>query len=422
MQHSFISKLSILFISISSSTFIHAQTTTAPLGGFDVLDQKLKDQLSEDLRPVQTAVPFLSITPNARAAGMGDQGVATSPDENSAYWNPGKLAKIDKDYGGSVSYNPWLRALVNDMSLSHLSAYYRLRKEDVVGFNFTYFDLGTIDFKDINGADIRQYRPQELMFSGTYSRLLSKKFSGGISLKYIYSNLSGDISNTANSQVSPGMTGAADIGFYYNTDLFALGKDMHLTIGAAISNIGGKISYGNNNRADFIPTTLRLGSVLTTHLDDFNKFNVGVEASKLMTPSQVFLYQYETDSTTGQKRLVNVINNTPNKTILAGMFGSFGDAPFGAREELQEIMLSFAAEYWYDNMFAVRGGYFTESQFKGNRQYFSLGLGIRYKTIGLDFAYLVPTTRNNPLANTLRFSLCFNFEKPKEKEVESVVE
>jgi hypothetical protein len=377
------------------------------------------NDINSSVRPVQTAVPFLGITPNARAAGMGDQGVATSADENSAYWNPGKLAKVEKDYGFGVSVNPWLKNLVSDMWLFYGSFYYRLRKVDVISVNFTYFNLGTIDFTDINGNSLGKFNPSEFSLAGTYSRILSKKFSAGVTLKYINSNLSGDISNSANAGVGIGQTGAADVGFYYNTAFFAAEKDMHLAIGAMVSNIGGKLSYGNNNRADFIPTTLRLGVMHTTELDEYNKISFGVEASKLLTPSTTITYTPDPNKP-GQS--IGTVT-TPQKTILAGMFGSFNDAPGGASEEFKEVMLSFAAEYWYDNMFAIRGGYFYENQYKGNRNYLSMGLGLKYRTIGIDLAYLVPIAKNNPLANTVRFTLSFHFDKPKKDiEQEAIIE
>ncbi|MDX2189877.1 MAG: type IX secretion system outer membrane channel protein PorV [Bacteroidota bacterium] len=391
---------------------------------------KLTD-LQNGPKPVQTAVPFLTITPNSRAAAMGDQGVATSPDENSAYWNPGKLAFVQKDYGFSTSVNPWLRKLVNDMYLYYLSGYYKIRKEDAIGMNFTYFDLGTIEFTDNNGNKLQDFRPHEFALSASYSRMLSKKFSGGISLKYIYSNLSGNISNSAESQVSPGQTGAADIGFYYNTPLYFADRNFHLAIGTSITNIGGKITYSNNDRQDFIPTVIRLGTVFTAELDDFNKIGLGIEASKLMVPSSEVKFQYYqstknpgTDSVdaSGKKVAKNVLLYSSTKPLIPGMLGSFNDAPFGAREEMQEIMWSFSAEYWYDNMLALRTGYFYEDPNKGSRQYISFGLGFKYNVVGLDASYLVSTIRNNPLSETFRFSLSFLFDKPKQKEEESAVD
>lgn len=356
--------------------------------------------LDQNFNPLQTAVPFLSIAPNARAAGMGDMGVATTADENSAYWNPGKLCRTEKDYGVSFSVNPWLRNITNDMYHFHLATYYKLRKEDAIGLNFTYFNLGKIDFTDATGGSLGNGNPNELCLSGTYSRLLSNKFSAGLSIKYIYSNLL----NGALVNASGAHSAAADIGFYYNTDMFALGKDMKLTIGAMMNNIGAKINYrsGVNQNGDYLPSTIRLGAMNTIELDEFNKISIGVEFSKLMTP-------------TPRAGIVD-----KSKGIISSMLGSFTDAPFG--EEMREIMISSGIEYWYDNLFALRGGYFYENAAKGNRKYFSLGLGIKYTAFGLDIAYLIPTTKDSPLANTLRFTLSFNFDKPNKGDKQSAVE
>lgn len=362
--------------------------------------------IGQELSPLQTAVPFLGIITNARAAAMGDMGVATSADENSAYHNPGKLCLLEKDFGASISYNPWLRNLVPDMGLYNLSGYYKLRKEDAIAINFTYFDLGKIDFYDDQALEQGKGTPQELSLAGTYSRLLSKKLSGGISLKYIYSNLLSGYQGPL-AQAGGGQSAAADIGFYYNTDMFAAGKDMKLAVGIMINNIGGKLGYGF--RTDYLPTTLKLGVMHTTELDEYNKISFGVEAAKLLTPSPQF------DPKTGRR-----FTNT-SKSIVSAMLGSFGDAPGGFSEEMQEITLGFGTEYWYDNLFAIRGGFFNENPQKGGRQYVSLGLGIKYSVMGLDFAYLVATTKNSPLANTLRFSLNVNIQKPQ-KEKESAVE
>ena len=393
---------------------------------FDINSNQLDGRIQQDIndiengiRPVQSAVPFLNISPNARASGMGDQGVATSPDEYSTFWNPGKLAMIQKDFGVGICYNPWLRKLVNDMSLSYLSGYYRLRKEDVIGASLTYFNLGSITFTDQNAQTLFDYNPREFAAALSYSRLLGRGFSAGVSIKYIYSNLAGDIIQ-GGSQSKPAQTPAADLGFYYNKDLVIADRDFNLALGTSITNIGGKVSYSTTSRQDFIPTMFRLGTVGTYELDDFNKFSLGIEASKLLVPSSV-IEPVIVKTPDGRDSIARVRLVTPNKSLLGGMFGSFGDAPFGAKEELQEIMLSFGAEYWYDDLFAVRAGYFYENPHKGNRKYLTVGLGLRYQIFGLDFSYLVATDRTNPLAETLRFALSFNFEKTN-KSTQSVVE
>lgn len=401
---------------VCSTSIVYGQNFN---GGGSTLDGRELKNIEDGLRPVQTAVPFLTIAPDSRSAALGDQGVATTPDEYSSYWNPGKLSQIKNDYGFAITYNPWLRRIVNDMALMYLTGYYKLRKEDAISFSLTYFDLGKIDFTDINGNIIMPYNPREFSPMVTYSRLLGKGFSGGLSLKYIFSDLTGSVNSgtTTANQSRPGQAAAADIGFYYNRDLVIADRDFNIAAGAAITNIGNKISYSNASRADFIPTTLRLGTVLTHQVDDFNKFSFGIQASKLMVPSSEILYA----STDSLNRPRNPYLATPNKGLVSGMFGSFTDAPFGAREEFQEVMLSGGVEYWYDDMFAVRGGYFYEDIHKGNRKYFTVGLGIRYQTFGLDFCYLIATQRANPLSETFRFALSFNFDR-KTKEADSVVE
>lgn len=373
-------------------------------------------EIENGLRPIQTATPFLTIAPDARGASMGDQGVATTPDEYSAHWNPGKLAQIKKDYGFALTYNPWLAKIVDDMSLVYLTGYYKLRKVDVVSLSLTYFNLGKITFTDNVGGTVLDYNPREFSAMGTYSRVLGKGFSGGISLKYIFSDLSGNYSNNAGTQTRPGQAAAADIGFYYNKDLVISDRDFNIAAGIAITNIGNKVSYSSASRADFLPTTIRLGTVFSNQVDDYNRFSLALQATKLMVPSSEILYAGANATTTGVPYLA-----PPRKNLVNGMFGSFSDAPFGAREELQEIMLSAGLEYWYDDMFAVRGGYFYEDVHKGNRKYFTVGLGIRYQTVGLDMAYLIATERTNPLAESFRFALSFNFEH-KSKELDAVIE
>lgn len=379
-------------------------------------------EIENGLRPVQSAVPFLNITPDPRAAALGDQGVSTTPDIYSPYWNPAKTALMENDFGVGFAFTPWLRKLVNDMYLSHLTGYYKLRKEDALHFYLTYFNLGSITFTNNTGDVVTEFTPNEWMGGVGYSRKLSRSLSAGVNLKYIFSNLAGNFTNqTTGTPARPGMAAAADIGFYYNRDFVVSERDFNIAAGATISHIGNKISYTNSSRQDFLPTILRLGTTATYLVDDFNKFSFSVMASKLMVPSSQLEF-VTTPNTAGGVNTTDVFLATPNKGLVSGMFGSFTDAPFGAREELQEIMYSFGVEYWYDNMFAIRGGYFHESQFKGNRKYFTTGFGVRYQKIGLDLCYLIAVQRVNPLSETLRFALTFNFDKPKKQEMDSVVE
>ncbi|MDX2197139.1 MAG: type IX secretion system outer membrane channel protein PorV [Cytophagales bacterium] len=419
---------------------IHAVVISAAAIYFPALSQpviinqndvdKILRGAEDDTRPITTAVPFMGITPNATAAAVGDQGVATKPDEYSAYWNPAKIIFNEKDYGAGLCVNPWLRNLgVNDMYIGYLTAYYKLRKEDALAVHLTYFDLGSIQFTNNDGAPLGDFNPREYIVGASYSRMLGRGFSSGLSIKYIESNLTGSFTNSTGGAARPGRTAAADIGFYYNRDIVMFDRDFNLSAGLSISNIGGKINYSNNNRADFIPTILRLGSGLTYEVDDFNKFGFFVEASKLLVPSPQIVYLKkvglsDVDSLTADGAKIPATPTqyfTPNKGIVDGMFTSFGDAPFGASEEFKEIMFSFGVEYWYDNLFALRTGYFHENAQKGNRKYFCVGFGLRYQTVGLDLAYIIPTVYNHPLANTIRISVSVNMNKP-EKDQESVIE
>lgn len=360
-------------------------------------------------RPITTAIPFLTIAPDSRAAGMGDVGAATSPDANSIYWNAAKLAFIESKGGVSLSYSPWLRNLVDDMSLAFLSGYYKLDDRQAFGFSLRYFNLGEIEFTDVNGNPIRDFRPNEFAFAGTYSIKLSDNFGAGITGRVIYSNLSADLQLPNQQESRPGVTGAADISFYYqNKTLNIGGREAELAIGASISNIGAKISYASSNDRDFIPTNLRIGTALTMGLDQtgLNKVTVGLDFNKLMVPTPP-----RVDSQG------NIIEGTDprDKNLISGVFGSFADAPDGFGEEIQEIMISLGAEYSYKDVFFARAGYFNEHENKGNRKYFTVGAGFKYQIFGLDIAYLIPRAQQNPLAETLRFTLSVNFDKKEER-------
>jgi hypothetical protein len=366
--------------------------------------------------PITTATPFLTISPDARSGAMGDVGAAISPDANSIFWNPAKLAFAEKNMGVAISYTPWLRKLVNDMSLSYLSGYKKLRKEEAIGISMNYFNLGNITFTDINGNVMQDFRPKEFAFTGCYSRKLSKTLGVAVGLKYIHSNLSGNISinsGGATTAAKPGNTAAGDIGVYFNNDYIIAGTNTNIALGAMLSNLGAKISYTNSSQKDFIPTSLRVGTAITTELDPYNKIVFAIDANKLLVPTPPLR-----DDSTG----AIIKGKDPERSLLSGVFGSFSDAPGGLKEELQEVILSGGVEYWYNDLFAVRGGYFYENPLKGNRKYFTLGFGIRYQVFGLDFAYLVPVRSNNPLAETLRFTLHFNFESKSQRDIETITE
>jgi hypothetical protein len=347
-------------------------------------------------RVITTAVPFLTITPDARAAGMGDVGVATSADVNSAYWNAGKLVFIDNGlgYGISGSYTPWLGKIINDMYVFYLSGFYKLGREQTVAASMKYFDLGEIQFRGLSNEDLGRFNPREFSFDVTYSRLLTEELAIGGALRYIHSNLTGALS-TGNIDARPGNSVAVDLGVYYTKPLTS--RNATLSLGAAITNLGAKISYSDANNRDFIPTNLRMGSAYTMELDPKNKLTLALDFNKLLVPSPPRN------------------NATP---LLSGIFGSFTDASGGFREEIREFMTSTGLEYWYDNTLAGRLGYFHEARDKGNRKYLTAGIGLRKNQFGLDLAYLVPTNkRENALAETLRITVMLNFEgKAREKD------
>ena len=363
----------------------------------------------EERRVITTAVPFLNITPDSRSGGMGDVGVAISPDANSTHWNPSELAFVDSKMGFSLSYSPWLAKIVNDMSLSYLSGYYKITKEQAVAVSLRYFDLGEIYFKDDYNNPQGDYHPKEVAVDATYSRMLTKNFSLGITIRYVNSDLTGHYQSTSSAiQAKPANTVGADISAYYNMET-KLGL---LAFGGNISNIGAKVTYSNQDNKDFIPTNLRLGSALTSDIDPYNSITFSIDFNKLLVPTPPI---YATDD---DGEIIYDSNNNPiiekgkdpNRNLLSGMFGSFSDAPDGFSEEMQEIMIALGTEYWYNQIFAARLGYFYENANKGNRQYFTLGVGFRYNVFGFDFAYLIPPQQEHPLAETLRFTLHFNFE------------
>jgi hypothetical protein len=364
------------------------------------------DELLGQDNAITTAVPFLVITPDARQAAMGDAGVATSPDANSAYWNPGKLSFIDKKYGGSFSYTPWLGKIVNDMDLVYLAGFYKPTREQAVALAIKYFNLGEISFRDNNNDPQGDFNPREFSLDGTYSRMLTEQFSIGITAKYIYSNLTGAFS-TGGIDAKPGHSVASDIGIYYNTQMKKSARNAYWAFGAAITNIGAKISYTNRDNEDFIPTNLRLGTAYTTDLDLYNKITFTLDFNKLLVPTPPI--RDENDNI--------IYGKDDDRSLLSGMFGSFSDAPDGASEELKEIMTSVGIEYWYNDTFAARVGYFNEAKTKGNRKYLTLGLGFRKNLFGIDVAYIVPTNkRDHPLAETLRFTLLLQVNQTQRDE------
>ncbi|MEA5112098.1 MAG: type IX secretion system outer membrane channel protein PorV [Lentimicrobium sp.] len=371
--------------------------------------------IGQDLNTITTAVPFLQIAPDARSGGMGEAGVSSTPDANSMHWNPAKYSYIENEMGFSLSYSPWLRALVSDINLAYLTGYKKLGNNQVVSGSLLYFSLGDITFTDIQGATIGNYRPNEFAISGSYSRMLTKNLSGAVTARIIHSNLTQGQS-VGGASTKPGNSIAADIAIYSRHDIEFQNMEGFFAWGLNISNIGSKISYSDDNtQRDFIPTNLRFGPSLTLDIDEYNRLSFMVDINKLLIPTPPV---YATDSSTGQPIYDDNGNQLifkgkdPNVSVPVGMFQSFFDAPGGFNEEIRELSFAVGVEYWYDKQFAIRGGYFHEDRTKGNRKFFTLGAGLRYNVFGLDFAYLIPTggQAKNPLENTLRFTLHFDFE------------
>ncbi|MBK9400687.1 MAG: type IX secretion system outer membrane channel protein PorV [Bacteroidetes bacterium] len=357
------------------------------------------------LNTITTAVPFVMISPDARAGGMGDQGVASAPDVNSIHWNPAKLAFAEKKMGFGVSYTPWLRALVNDMFIAYLSGYSKMKGDQAIGASLRYFSLGNITFTDVNGNTIRDFKPNEFALDVAYSRKLSEYFSGGIALRFIHSNLTGG-TQVEGQDSKAGNTVAADVSVYFQKEIELGNKEAIFTSGVNISNIGAKISYTESGVKNFIPTNLRLGPGLKLKLNEYNELGFMLDINKLLVPTPPI---YTQDTANSADNII-LYGEDPDVSVAQGIFQSFSDAPNGFKEELQEINIGFGMEYWYDKQFAFRAGYFHENQRKGNRKYFTLGAGLRYNVFGIDLAYLIPTDQRNPLENTLHFTLTFDFD------------
>ena len=346
---------------------------------------------------VTTAVPFLRISPDARAGGMGDLGVATTPDVNSQFYNVAKYAFATNPSGIGMTYTPWLKDLgLNDVYLASLAGYYKLDEVQAISGSLRYFSLGNIQFTDNLGNDLNSFRPREVAVDAGYSRKLSDRLSLGIALRYINSNLAG---GQAISGVSykPGNAVSGDVGLYYNS----LGDDgSGLSLGLALTNLGSKISYTSDaTQKDYIPANLTLGAVYTSVSNEVNKLSFGVDIHKLMVPTPPLLGD--------SAGLVNY----RSKGVVGSWFSSFGDAPGGFAEELKEFYFSLGGEYTYDEQFSLRAGYFYENQTKGNRQYFSLGAGFKYSSLAFNLSYLIPSgsgVNRNPLSNTIRFGLVFD--------------
>lgn len=388
-------------------------------------DSPLYDDYAGDLRPITTAVPIIAISPDSRAGGMGDVGVATSPDANSLYWNPAKLSFLpDGSKSLSISYTPWLNKLVNDINLAYLSYVMKIGDNQGFGLAMRYFSLGEINFKDDQNNSIGTGQPYEMTLEGAYSLKLSEEMSLAVGLRWIYSDLlNGQITSGINTD--PGQSFAADVGYYYQSREMNIqgGMKQSFSAGLNISNIGAKISYGNEAESDFIPTNLRLGGGYHLEFDQYNRMSFFVDFNKLLVPTPPIRegepnFQGDLNENGIDNDGLVLFGKDDDVNAFQGMTQSFSDAPGGFQEEMEEILINIGAEYWYNNRFAVRGGYQYEDQQKGGRQYFTMGLGIRYNVFGLDFAYLIPAsaTVRSPLENTLRFTLIFDFQDFSDQE------
>ncbi len=354
---------------------------------------------ADPINVVTTAVPFLRVSPDARSGGMGDIGIATSPDASAGFWNIGKVAFNQSKGGLAATYTPWLKEVVSDVYLASLAGYYKLDENSAINGTLRYFSLGNIEFTNQNGELNGTGKPREFGIDFGYSRKLSDKVGLGVTMRYINSDLaSGAVSGGNTYKV--GSTVAADLGFYYD------GKGESgdgWAFGATLSNLGGKISYTDNaDMKDFIPANLGLGTTWTKNFNEDNKLTFGLDANKLLVPTP------PTDLSDP-----NALQAYRNKGVVGSWFSSFGDAPGGFSEELKEFQISAGAEFWYKNQFALRAGYFYEDKTKGNRRYFTGGLGIKYNIFGLNFSYLLPSgngVSRNPLSNTLRFSVLFDLD------------
>lgn len=360
-------------------------------------------QKDKFFNPVTTSVTSQSIAPDARSAGMGDVGAATDPDVVSQYWNPAKYPFNISRAGVAINYTPWLRQLVSDIDLAYVAGYYRIGDYSAVSASLRYFSLGEVQMSNDENLTINPY---EMSFDVAYSLMLSEHFSLGAAVRWIYSYLTYNFT----SDTAPGSAFAADLSCYYQNYLNIGERECQLGLGLNISNIGSKISFGGDNNSEFIPTNMRLGASLMVPIDEYNRFTIAADANKLLVPT--YPKQNEGESTEAYQERVQ--KDYYDVSSISGIFKSFGDAPGGFKEELQEIQWSVGAEYIYHDKFALRAGYHHESENKGNRKYFTVGAGFKMSVFSLDAGYVIATAKSNPLDQTLRFSLSFDMDGIKD--------
>lgn len=372
-------------------------------------------QDKNEFNPIQTGVNSLNIAPDARSAAMGDLGAATEPDANSQFWNPSKYAFAYSKAAVSLSYTPWLRKLVDDIFLANLSGYWKIGNSDnqAVSATLRYFSLGEVTTGSEAIGSAQTLNPYEMSFDIGYSRKLSEKYSMGVVLRYIYSDL-----GFSDSYAGDNSTGAsafsADISGYYTTYPMVGRNECQWSWGWDISNIGTKVSYNHGEDPAFLPTNLRIGTNFTFPLADYHNLSIGLDLNKLLVPARPRESDYDTVTPDGQREYLNALEKWENMSPITGIFKSFSDAPGGFSEELKEIMWSLGAEYSYNQQFFARAGYFYEHALKGNRQYFGIGAGFAMNILRIDASYMLATAQTSPLDQTLRFTLTFDMDGLKE--------
>lgn len=374
---------------------------------FVTLKVAAEDDKLNQFNPVEHAVISQTIAPDARSAGMGDVGAATDPDVNSQFWNPAKYPFCISRSGISLNYTPWLRQLVNDIDLAYVAGYYRIGDYSAVSGSLRYFSLGEVyTNSSMTGEDDMTINPYEMSLDVAYSLMLSEHFSISAGVRWIYSDLTYDYTE----DTSPGSAFAADISMYYQNYINLGPRECQLGLGLNVSNIGSKITFGGDDNSEFIPTNLRLGASLMIPIDEYNRFTIAADANKLLVPT----YPKQNEGESTEDYTERVQKDYYDVSSISGIFKSFGDAPNGFKEELQEIQWSVGAEYIYNDKFALRAGYHHESENKGNRKYFTVGAGFRMNVFSLDAGYVIATAKSNPLDQTLRFTLSFDMDGIKD--------
>lgn len=372
------------------------------------------DVSKNEFNPITTGVTSLSITPDARGAAMGDVGAATDPDVNSQFWNPSKYAFAYSQGAVGLSYTPWLRKLVNDIFLGNLSGYWKIGSQDnqAISASLRYFSLGEVNTSGVGSTVGQTLNPYEMAIDLGYSRKLSEKFAMGVAFRYIFSDL-GFSDSYAGDQTQGASAFAADISGYFTTYPIIGRNECQWSWGWNISNIGTKVSYNNGEDPAFLPTNLRLGTTFTFPLADYHNLSLSLDFNKLLVPARPRESDYA-DTPEGQLEYLEALEDWENMSSISGIFKSFSDAPGGAKEELREINYSLGAEYSYNQQFFLRAGYYHESQYKGNRQYFGIGAGFSLNVVRLDASYMMATAQTSPLDQTLRFTLTFDMDGLKE--------